>query len=91
LHFMYGGGTYRFREACRKKGLSRPAFSSPLWYVNLVLSGCRARRGWRGVTLSALLAGSQAATLAGMVFCSLARRATGAGPERGNPKRPVSR
>lgn len=71
LHFLYGGGTYQFREACRTKGLSRPALSPTLWYVNLVLSGYRARKGWRGVTLSALLAASQAATLTGMVYCAL--------------------
>jgi len=89
LHFLYGGGTYRFRDGCRKKGLSRPPFSPALWYVNLVLSGYRARRGWRGVTLSALLTASQVATLAGMVYCSLARRATGVGRERGDPQGPA--
>jgi GT2 family glycosyltransferase len=77
LHFLYGGGTYRFRSGCRKKGLSRPALSPALWYVNLVLSGYRAARGLRGVTLSALLAASQAATLAGMVYCALARPVQG--------------
>jgi len=68
LHFQYGGGTGRFRRTCRAKGLSRPGYSSPLWYVGLLGYPLKRERGWRGVLLSLLIAASQAASLAGVVW-----------------------
>jgi hypothetical protein len=42
-------------------------FSSPLWYLHLLLYGVKREPGWRGVALSLLLAGSQTATMAGLI------------------------
>ncbi len=67
LHFLYGGGTAGFRRACRQKGMERPGFSSPSWYLGLLLYGLRKEPGWRGAALSLLLLVSQAATLAGIL------------------------
>ena len=70
LHFLYGGGTGRFRRMCRQKGMAGPGYSSPLWYLGLLGSGLRREPGWRGVALSLLIAASQAASLAGVLSAS---------------------
>jgi GT2 family glycosyltransferase len=70
LHFRYGGGTSRFRRTSREKGLPRADFSSPLWYLRLLLYGIRRERSLRGVMLSLLLGLSQTACLAGYLFTS---------------------
>jgi glycosyltransferase involved in cell wall biosynthesis len=74
LHFLYGGGTGRFRRACRAKGLERPGFSSPLWYLNLIRSGLDKGAGRRGAALSILLAISQVSAAAGVLWASLVPR-----------------
>ncbi|MFB3778471.1 MAG: glycosyltransferase family 2 protein [Bryobacteraceae bacterium] len=71
LHFSYGEGTGRFRQACRAKGLARPGFSSPLWYWRLIRSGLDQVQGWRGMALSGLLAVSQASAAAGLLWAWL--------------------
>jgi glycosyltransferase involved in cell wall biosynthesis len=86
LHHCYGEGTHRFRKGCSKKGLPPLPISHPLWYVNLVLSGVRARQGWRGLTLSALLAATQAASLSGMMRSLLFPVDRGAGRGREGPQ-----
>jgi len=73
LHFLYGGGTSAFRIACKRKGMRAVDFSSPFWYFSLLLYGLKREPGRRGFALSLLLAGSQAATLAGLTWASLAR------------------
>jgi hypothetical protein len=77
LHFLYGGGTGRFRSICRQKGMSGPGYSSPLWYLGLLGYGLKREPGWRGVALSLLIAASQAASLAGVLYASAT------GPSRG--------
>ncbi|HSW51451.1 MAG TPA: glycosyltransferase [Bryobacteraceae bacterium] len=72
LHFLYGEGTGRFRQACRAKKLERPGFSSPRWYWKLIRSGLDQERGWRGIALSGLLAVSQASAASGVLWASLA-------------------
>jgi GT2 family glycosyltransferase len=73
LHFLYGGGTARFRRACKRKGMKTVGFSSPLWYLGLLLYGVKREPGWQGVALSLLLLVSQAATLAGLLSASFTR------------------
>ncbi len=83
LHFLYGGGTSRFRSVSKKKGLKHAGFSSPFWYLGLVVSGLKRETIWRGVALSLLLVVSQAASLAGMVWTWLAHnRAEGGKKDR---------
>jgi len=77
LHFLYGGGTSRFRSVAKKKRLTPAEYSSPLWYLGLVLSGVKREPNWRGVALSLLLAASQAASLAGMGWTWLTHTAEG--------------
>ena len=67
LHYLYGGGTAAFRRACGRKGMKTADFSSPGWYLQLLLYGVKREPGWRGVALSLLLAASQAATLTGLL------------------------
>jgi glycosyltransferase involved in cell wall biosynthesis len=68
LHFCYGRGTGQFRTVCKRKGLGSAGFSSPSWYLGLVLSGIRKEPGWRGAALSSLLVVSQAASAAGFAW-----------------------
>jgi GT2 family glycosyltransferase len=84
LHFLYGGGTSRFRSVSKQKGLKPAEYSSPLWYLGLVLSGLKRKPGWRGLTLSVLLAVSQTASLAGMAWAWLAY-----GAKRGSEDREI--
>ena len=77
LHFCYGGGTYRFRRGCRKKGLPPVSISPPSWYLNLVLSGVRKQPGELGLAMSALLAASQAACGIGMFWNMLLSLSSG--------------
>lgn len=72
LHYLYGGGTAAFRRACKRKGMKSVDFSSPWWYLRLLLHGVKREPGWRGVALSLLLAASQAANLAGLIRGALA-------------------
>ena len=74
LHFCYGGGTAAFRGACRWKGMETVGYSSPLWYLGLLLCGVKREPGWRGAALSLLLLVSQAATLAGLLWAWPGRR-----------------
>jgi glycosyltransferase involved in cell wall biosynthesis len=77
LHYRYGGGTRRFRRTAQEKGLPRADFSSPLWYLRLLLYGVKREPSLKGVMLSLLLGLSQAACLAGYLFTparSAARR-----------------
>jgi len=68
LHFLYGSGTGRFRLACRRKGLRVPGYSPVSWYLGLLTAGLRREPNWRGLALCLLLAASQAATVAGMLY-----------------------
>jgi len=91
LHHCYGEGTHRFRKGCIKKGFPRLQISPALWYVNLVLSGVKERRGLRGLILSALLTATQAASLSGMIRYLLFPgdrdpRPGGEGPDRSASK-----
>jgi glycosyltransferase involved in cell wall biosynthesis len=74
LHGLYGSGTYYFRAGCARKGLPRVGISSPLWYLDMVLSGLRKKRGIRGAKLSLLLAAAQAAGAIGMARGWLSRK-----------------
>ncbi|HSW49301.1 MAG TPA: glycosyltransferase family 2 protein, partial [Bryobacteraceae bacterium] len=84
LHFSYGWGTGRFRSTCKLKGMSRPAYSSPLWYLGLLGYGLKREPGRRGAALSLLLAASQAASLAGVLY------AWASGPPRGAGSHEIS-
>lgn len=84
LHFLYGCGTGRFRSMCRLKGMSSPGYSSPLWYLGLLGYGFQREPGWRGGALSLLLAASQAASLAGVLYA----RASGLPRPGGNHELP---
>ena len=75
LHFKYGGGTAGFRSKVKERGAPRVVLSSPLWYANLVLHGVRTNPGLRGLTLSLLLAATQAASAAGFFLGAVHNRA----------------
>jgi glycosyltransferase involved in cell wall biosynthesis len=75
LHYRYGGGTALFRDRLSRRGLPTATMSPPGWYVGLVLHGMRRRGGWRGVALTALLAMSQACSMAGLFRTALTNRA----------------
>jgi glycosyltransferase involved in cell wall biosynthesis len=91
LHHCYGEGTHRFRKGCIKKGFPRLQISPALWYVNLVLSGVKERRGLRGLILSMALAVTQAVSFSGMIRGLLPPgdrdpRPGGEGPDRSASK-----
>jgi GT2 family glycosyltransferase len=73
LHFRYGGGTYQFRARCKRGGLKSVPLSPPSWYLGLILYGLRREPGWRGAALSVLLAATQAASAAGVLWKWLIR------------------
>jgi glycosyltransferase involved in cell wall biosynthesis len=66
LHFRYGGGTYQYWRRVDWSDEPRGRLASMRSYLGLVLSGVRRDRSWRGVLVSALLLGTQAAGLAGI-------------------------
>ena len=75
LHYRYGGGTALFRDRSSRRGLPPATMSPPGWYVGLVLHGMRRRSGWRGGVLAALLAMSQACSMAGLFRTAWTNRA----------------
>ena len=85
LHASYGAGTYAFRRGCVEKGLPRVRIGSPIWYLNLILSGIRKAGFPRGAKLSLLLFGSQAASLAGMIRACLRHAHQVPGGQSGRP------
>ena len=68
LHFFYGKGTGQFRRGCLQKGLSPGKINPPLWYARLILCGFGRHKSPRGFVLTLLLAASQAASAAGMLY-----------------------
>jgi glycosyltransferase involved in cell wall biosynthesis len=68
LHFSYGRGTGQFRRRCLRKGLSRVKINPPLWYARLVFCGLKKQKSLRTLALTLLLAASQAASAAGMLY-----------------------
>jgi GT2 family glycosyltransferase len=90
LHFCYGAGTYNFRRISSQAGLKRVKVSSPVWYLRLVLAGIAKHKNVRGLALTALLAATQAASAAGLVWGMI--RSRGAKPRtKGRPRRSTDR
>ncbi len=65
LHFSYGKGTFQFRKRCANKGKRSVQLSPPSWYMNLVFSGIRKKKGSRGLFLTLLLIATLGAYTAG--------------------------
>jgi len=68
LHLSYGGGTFQFWKRCVNLGKRSVKLSSPLWYMNLALSGIRKKKGLEGLLLTLLLIAAQGAYTAGLFW-----------------------
>lgn len=68
LHFLYGGGTVQFRRRCPPQEKKSIGISPPSWYIDLVLSGIKEKKGLKGLWITSLLMTAQGAYGAGMLW-----------------------